>query len=241
MKKAISALKDYQVTLTRISALEKELSLIPPEIKKLETDWKKQSSQVEQYKEELEELKKNKRQDELDLQTEEEKHKKFESDLSEVTNDKEYNAVLREIDMAKKEMGRYKEQIKTAGESMKDLEAKIEEGTILAAESKKQFEKELSDYRKSQDKLSSELKSLKSEANIVMEGIPKGLLSKFNRIAERRNGVGLAFCQDSICKSCNVRVRHHIVEQLKMHDKALQCESCRRILYYLEPNQETKG
>jgi len=234
LKEAVSALKEYQVILTRISFLEKELAHVPPEIKKLETAWQALTSQIEKYKSEQVELEQKCHKADVSLELEEQKSVKFEGDLSEVTNDKEYNAVLREIDTAKKEIGKYKELIKTSRAKINEIDVEIAEHVTKSEEAKAEFEKELNVYRTSQKAYTKELKELKKESQIVKETIPRGLLSKFNRIAERRNNVGLAFCQDSICKSCNVRVRHHIVEQLKMRDKVFQCESCRRILFYVE-------
>jgi len=235
LKEALSTLKEYQVVLTQIAQLEKQLAHIPPEIQELESEWKALTDKIETHRGEIEKTKEETHKSDLDLTVQREKLQKFEGDLSEVTNDKEYNAVLREIDTAKKEIGRLEGKIKEGNASIGELEKAIDETEALAKESEKRYKDELKSYRDGQSSGSGELENLIAERDKAVDKVPKGLLSKFNRIAERREGVGLAFCQDSICKSCNVRVRHHIVEQLKTHDKVLQCESCRRILYYQEP------
>ena len=239
MKEALSALKEYQDILTRISQLEKQLSHVPKEIQKLENEWKNLTGQTKALQIEIENQTQTRHQAELNLAIQQEKHEKFEKDLSEVTNDKEYNAVLREIDNAKKEISTYSKKIKECDATTIDVESKIEDIEGLAAESEKNYKQQLEEFRGSQTAGSKELEVLIVERKKALERVPKGMFSKFSRVAERRNGVGLAYCQDSICKACNVRVRHHIVEQLKMRDKIFQCESCRRILYFLE--SETEG
>jgi len=241
LKETLSALKDYQVILNRISFLEKQLALVPPEIKKLENIWQGFVKQIDQLNKDLEATQEKKHKYEVTLAEEKIKHEKFEGDLSEVTNDKEYNAVLREIDNAKKEIARNELGISECLESSKASQEKIDELQSLETEAHKHYQREIKAHRRGQSSASKELKALLKERDVAKDKVPKGMLSKFNRIAERRDGVGLAFCQDTICKSCNVRVRHHIVEQLKARDKVFQCESCRRILFYLETEDKKEG
>jgi len=174
LKEAVSALKDYQVVLSRISTLDKELSHVPSEIKVLETEWQTLTSQIEKYKSEQEELEQKCHKADVSLGLEEEKSQKFERDLTEVTNDKEYNAVLREIDTAKKETARYKELIKTNRTTIKETESKIEECAALAEESKSKFDKELKAFRSSQAEFSKELIKLNKDAKKIIGKVPKG-------------------------------------------------------------------
>lgn len=234
MKEALEALRNYQEVITRVDELKTLLASRPPEVVALEEEWnavqnklKELESKKETTKTELTELK-------TALTEAQAKSAKFEKDLHEVTNNKEYHAVLKEIDTAKKKVSSLQEQVKTKQETYDTLVADIEENTTLEAESKKKFDDKLAEHTQSLSDYEVELKQ-KLTIKADLEGkVPVKLMRQFNRIAERRKGIGLAPCVNASCQACHVRVRPNVVDNLRRFSRIITCESCKRILIYQE-------
>jgi len=61
-------------------------------------------------------------------------------------------------------------------------------------------------------------------------------LALFEQVSRARKGV--AICQatrDGLCSQCQVRLRPMVFQQVRANDTIVQCDSCRRILYYIPP------
>jgi len=234
LKENLNALRDYQDVLARIAELEALLAFVPSEVTDLETEWKSIQERLEELNTSGETLDSDLKQHQLTLSETSEKAEKYEKDLHQVTNSKEYNAVLKEIDGAKKKIHSLEEEIEKLKESKVEVARNTEECAQLEKESKEKYETALKGYRATQKESEKELKKLVKSRDKYAKAIPKRLMRQFTRIADRRSGVGLALCIQAVCQACNVRVRQNIVDELRRFEKIIICESCKRILYFEE-------
>ena len=59
------------------------------------------------------------------------------------------------------------------------------------------------------------------------------MLSIFELVSRRRNGVAVAEARDGICTICHVRLRPQVFNNVRRNDAIIQCDSCNRILYFV--------
>ena len=59
-------------------------------------------------------------------------------------------------------------------------------------------------------------------------------LSVFDLVSKRRNGVAMAEARDGICTICHVRLRPQVFNTVRRNDAVIQCDSCQRILYFVQ-------
>lgn len=234
MKDNLVALRDYQEVLTRKAELEALLAFVPNEVTELESEWKGIQERLEALEESHTTITSELKEHDISLAETNQQSEKFEQDLHQVTNNKEYNAVLKEIDAAKKKIHSIEEEVTKKKESLKEIESNRDECKTLGKESKSKYDKALSEYRATQKESEKELKGLGGTVKKLGDKIPTRLMRQFTRIADRRNGVGLALCVNAVCQACNVRVRQNIVDELRRFERIINCESCKRILYFEE-------
>lgn len=237
MKSALNDLKDYQMVLNRIAELEKLLSFVPDDIQVLEKQWNNMEKRLEELTQRKSEQETKIKSQETALTEANEREKKYQKDLTGVTNSKEYNAVLKEIDIVKKQIGNLNDDIAERMVDQEEIEKNMDECAQLAKDSKEQYDAQLSQYRTSLESYRTELDERIAERDAIAERIPDALKKQFHLIASRRNGVGLALCVNSVCMSCNVRVRPAVVDSLRSKTEILKCDSCHRILFYEEPEE----
>lgn len=221
----------------RIAELDRQLLKIPPEIEKLEAECTTTSDQIVVLTARKDELERIQGEQQVVLQTAVALGVKFEKDLHEVTNNKEYHAVLKEIDAAKKNVHSLEEDISNRKKELTEISGKIEEFCSIEVAARTQYEEALSSHKESQAENETE-RSLSEKVRVKLaSSVPERLMRQFERIAARRNGIGLSLCVSASCRTCNVRVRQNIVNELRKFKQVITCESCKRILFFAEGDE----
>ncbi len=234
MRKTLDSLREYQELLVRIAELDEQLAFVPPEIESLEQEWKGIQERLTELATKKETLNVILREAEVKLADATEKSIKYEKDLHEVTNTKEYHAVLKEIDTAKKVLHSATEEKQKLTAELEEVASNIQECGQLGKESRAKYETDLAAHQEQMVENKKERKEKAALKEKVAAKVPARLLKQFGRIADRRAGVGLALCVSAVCQACNVRVRQNVVDQLRKFDRIHYCESCKRVLYFAD-------
>ena len=175
---------------------------------------------------------------ELDVEQWKERVRKYKDQTSQVKTNEAYRALQHEIQLAEDEIAKaedrlleqmvageeYDRRIKAADKNLKEVE------TVAGAErSKIEVEKA---------KAEKELAQLNSERAAAIAEIPENLLDHYDRIVRKHNGVALAEVRDEKCGACGMIVRPHVIQEMRRaaNDELFHCETCTRILYYIEPS-----
>ena len=59
------------------------------------------------------------------------------------------------------------------------------------------------------------------------------MLSIFETTAKGRKGVAVAEARNGLCTICHVRLRPQVFNEVLKNESIIQCDSCRRILYFV--------
>ena len=212
----------------------KKLSAMPARIQDLEQSLARHRADVAKTRDELAESQKLRRKLEGDLQAIETKIGKYQGQLMEVKTNKEYTAMLHEIETVKEERSSIETRIlqsMDAGEAVeegirqKEAALALEQERVAAGvTSLKQEEREAADRKAT---LEGEKARLESE-------LAPELVAEFNRVARVRGGVAVARVVDGLCQGCSVRIQPRVLQQIRRNEGLLRCDSCKRFLYYIE-------
>jgi predicted nucleic acid-binding Zn-ribbon protein len=158
---------------------------------------------------------------------------KFRDQAMAVKTNQEYHAIQHEISFAQTEIKRLEDR---------ELELMIEADELTAAV--KRSETELTAAQKSADaeraaitaenaELHALIAHVTAERARIAEALAPGVLSMFEMVSARRNGVAVAEARDGICTICHVRLRPQLFNTVLRNDQIVQCDSCHRILYFV--------
>lgn len=241
MRTILSKLWDYQAAILEIARLNKALKTYPESIRALETEIKTIEKKLTKTKTELEENRDTQKKREEYLEMCKKNLEKYESDLMEVTNQKDYSAVLNEIDYAKKEIHNTEEELIKLFEEIEKNEKAIEEFSTVLTSKQEELDKALEGFKatnQEQIKRRDELLEVKKK---LEQEIPLKYLKVFYGIAKKRNGVGVATIENETCSACHMKIRPQKINEIKKHPDALYyCENCQRILVYLPDNDNSQ-
>jgi predicted nucleic acid-binding Zn-ribbon protein len=225
------ALQDLEL---KIASLQNLTSDIPSKIENLENELERIQSAYQERVEHAKELSNQRRALEGEVDLLQSKLSRLKEQLMAVKTNKEYTAMLHEIQAAEDRIRSEEDKIL---EFMEETEGKENELKMAEREMLKQSAELKERIRKTQESAPAmELELLKlSEEKVVLESqIEAELLSRYRRIAEARKGVGLAEAKDELCSACHVRIRPQMYAELLRTETIHVCDSCSRILFSRE-------
>jgi predicted nucleic acid-binding Zn-ribbon protein len=236
----ILRLKELQRITLALRAIDLERQQGPARLAALEESFEEVSASVGAVKHRHDALRAECATLEHELKDLHQKLAKFQAALMEVKNNKEYSAVLKEIDTAKVDISKHDEGLLARMQEMETLQADLPEVEAKLAVEIEAFDKERAAIASAMKDLEDRSRQLLAERQVVEKALPRDILSTFHRVAEARQGVSMARVVDSVCTACNVRLRPQMYNEVRRGDTLLTCDSCRRFLYY-EPPAEPAG
>ncbi|MCX5907804.1 MAG: C4-type zinc ribbon domain-containing protein [Deltaproteobacteria bacterium] len=232
MREHLAKLVDLQTVDGKIHEMERLKEVVPQRISLLEETMRKEEEKVRLDRTEIEKLQKERRKKEKELDEEIEKVKKTETRVFEIKTNKEYQAVLKEIEGTKKLnhqreeeileiLERYEERHKNLLKDEKELEIRKKEGEQQIQELKQQAESFARE-------MAQELKRREEKG----KGIPSEILSRYNMLLGKRQGIAVARVIDGVCQACFMNLRPQLYIELQRQDSFILCPNCSRILFY---------
>jgi uncharacterized protein len=219
---------------SELGRVESELADVPRLRKELEARVEADRGRLDAAKADLESSQKSRKLHEAAVQDLEGKRSKYKGQLMEVKTNKEYTAMLHEIEGVEREIRSREDQILEEMEKSEALAQDIrrEEAAFKVVEQEGKQERAGLDAREA--KLGEEARSLGAERDEVAASVPEDALHTYHRVAKLR-GTGVAEAKDGVCQACRMKVRLQVWVELKKNDALYQCESCSRVLYYEPP------
>jgi predicted nucleic acid-binding Zn-ribbon protein len=182
----------------------------------------------------LDGLGKDRKRLELEVQDYEAKRSKYKGQLGEVKTNKEYTALLHEIENVEREIRSREDLILDAMEKVEGGQARVkaEEASFKDVEATRRDEIKLIE-----GKIEASRKA-RAEVAATRENkvgtLKPDLLAEYTRILQRR-GTALAEAKDGACTMCHVKLRAQVYVDVKRNDTIIPCSSCSRILFFNAP------
>jgi predicted nucleic acid-binding Zn-ribbon protein len=233
----LEKLIELQRLETEVRHLETLIAQVPEQKAERERGLQDEKVRVETLRDDVASTQKRRRQLEGDLQDLEAKRSKYKGQLMEVKTNKEYTAMLHEIEGTEREIRTREDLILVEMEKGEEqgVALKNEERIFKGAEEKHRTEvKALDETALS---LQAKAAAVKGMRDTVAATISEEPLFLFNRVASLR-GSGVAEARDEMCQVCHLKLRPQMWVEVRRNDSIHQCQGCNRILYY-EPAPAT--
>ena len=239
MKEQLDLLWELQKIDLELKSIKDSQDKYPKEIKRLDEKEKLEKEKIQKEKEKIEVMEKERRQKEGHLSLEQEKVKKSEGRMFEVKTNKEYQALLSEIDALKASNSREEEEILEILEEIDDLKKAISkrEKEMVALMAKIEGEKKTLQDRMARDQETLRKGTERKEA--LTKLIESSLYKLYSTLKEKRRGVGMVSVRQETCQGCFVNVPPQMFIEAQKNKALVRCPNCNRILYW-EGNGETK-
>jgi len=232
----LKVLIELQTVDRQLYDLRRQREQKPVQIERLTAAHATEARQVTALEEQLKALQVKRGSMEGDLAAKEASVKKLQMQLYQIRTNKEYTALQHEIEGAKADNSVLEEEILkvmeqvdqqkvvlvTAKETLKGKGAELREATVVV-------EREIVE-------LDAAIAHLQDQRGAVAPRVDPQLLGRYERILEKKNGVGLVpvHVQRHACGGCHMNLPPQTINEIRLKERLIACESCARLLYYPE-------
>jgi predicted nucleic acid-binding Zn-ribbon protein len=219
---------------TDLKRVEAELAEIPRKRRTAEEALGRDRARLDAARADLEGSQKARKQHEAQVQDLEAKRSKYKGQLMEVKTNKEYTAMLHEIEGVEREIKGREDLILEEMEKAEGLQAAVKREEVDFKAVETEAKKTAAELDQAGSRLESEAARLRAERDAIAASVPEAPRQLYLRIAKQR-GTAVAEARDGMCEACHVRMRVQVWAEVRHNDQLYQCESCSRILYYVPP------
>jgi len=238
MNDQLQKLIELQAIDREISEFERILAAVPNQIKAGQAEMEAITKELEEARAVIADMKKTTKQLEADVQSENDHMAKIKTKLTAVKTNKEYSAILTEVESVKGKVSAFEDK---ELEIMESLEKKS--GELPAIESR--FKTEENNFKEYKAKKEAEYERVQGEQGVVkgrrqgiLDAIDPKRLDLYNKVLKRNDGVAVVAVQDSICQGCFHRLRPQVVIDVKVGEDIVECAHCYRFLYWVEETED---
>ncbi len=233
MDSNLQRLYELQGLDSRIAGLERKLEAIPVRIQALHDADEQARSALEAQRGKLAGVRKDLRSREKDLEQNASEKVKRDAKLYEVKTNKEYSAVLAEIESLKVEKGRIEEETLGLMETQERMTREIGEAEGRLKRQEQESKAQEGAATEELRALETDLAVVRAERESLARDIPRDLLTQYNRLLKGRGGLAVAVVSaNGICSGCRLSLTPQRFNELRQSSQILTCEGCGRILYY---------
>jgi len=227
----LKILKNLQDLDQELNDVRRQLTIRESEVEELTAERVRVEGMVATLGDDLARLERELAELDCALSIEQDNVVKAEGRLPAIKTQKEYVAVLKEIDTAKKVNKELQDRIKNKNEEIAALAAeKAEKDAELAAVSARTAERSAVITGQIEEIKANAL-ARETERKELFGQIPPALGKRYQVLSERRNGVAIVPAQKGACTGCNMLLPPQLYNNLYTTQEILSCPLCNRLLY----------
>ena len=230
-REKLKALEALQQVDLKIRDLTTEAETHPARLRQIEAERNQARAQLDTTRGRLADNERARRQNEQLLQLEKEKVRKWESRLNELKTPREYAALARELDIAKKTNQTADEEIKRLASEHGEVKRQVEAGEAALAEKETVVAREGAEIKSVLDGLRSRMAELEAERERLVALCDRSLVGKYERIRKQRGGLAVVPVVAGTCKGCQRNIPPQMANNLLTGSEILSCPNCHRFIY----------
>ena len=158
----------------------------------------------------------------------------FQKQKSTVTNEREFTAVISEIDYATRAIDESTARRQELEESIAQLEQEVASRRDARPEEESAHGDVVTSWAQRKDEILQEVHGLATRAKKLEGDIQPKLRAHFMRLLESKHGTAISEVVDESCSLCHLALRPHLQQRVRRCEEIIDCEHCHRILYVNE-------
>jgi predicted nucleic acid-binding Zn-ribbon protein len=234
LREKLKALEELQQIDLDAGGLQGEMESVPLRKAEIQSAVAAAQRAYQAEKIRLEDNERERRQIESLLAMERDKVKKWEGRLGEIKTPREYAALSREIDIARKTNESQSEQLKQLASAASALQQGLDVSADALSEREMAAKDELDGLGRREKEYMARLDELKARREDAARRVDPALLSRYENIKRRRAGIAVAPVVGNTCRGCNRNIPPQLGLVLQRADSVETCPNCNRIIYSAE-------
>ncbi|HUH66008.1 MAG TPA: C4-type zinc ribbon domain-containing protein [Syntrophales bacterium] len=237
MKEQLSYLIELQKMDSIVGRIVLQKRELPEKIAKMDEELAAFTNERDEGKKKLEEL--NRLQNEKDdkLKKGIDTLKKTKDRLLEVKTNKEYQAILIEIETLEKKNSSVEDEIISGLEEIDHMRAEVKARDKNFEIHRRKYEEDRKKIDKEIGELESDLAEAEKRTDTLRKQITERLLKRYETIKGRRNGVAVVSVWKEVCAGCHMNIPPQLYIELQKSEELLSCPNCNRIIFWVNQGE----
>ncbi len=232
MRRILENLMRVQETDTAIRALEERVSREPQERASIESEAAAAERDLAGTRERRQALEKGRKELEQLVEDANLAVKKHQRQAYEVKTNKEYTAMLHEIEGEKRRVSELEERILAMMEEAESLASEESQAVLKAKEARRAADEKLAGLQARTREAEAELAQASAGKKALLDDLPPDVLAVYRRISKGRNGLAVVPMVGGACGGCYANLPTRLTVEIKSMEELITCEACGRILVW---------
>lgn len=222
-----------QATETEAANIETVLEGLPVQAAVLEKELEELAGFVASRKNQVAELKKMYRMREADFEASQERIKKRNIQLHSVKSNKDYQAILKEIEEIKAAASAIEDDMLKGLDDIEAAEAGLAEVERQYADRKAVIEREKRELEEKAAAEREKIQQLHVRIREIADQLDPKLKKRYYNIKAKSGGIAIVPVNGGICKGCHLNIPPQLYNELHKENELRLCPHCYRIIYVL--------
>jgi len=162
---------------------------------------------------------------------EEQKIERSDARLPDIKTQKEYVAVLKEIDTAKAMIRDLQAQLTEVDSQLESLGGDRTEKEEELATLSEAIEAKQAEVDQEMASFTSSVEEMTGRKDELLEQVPAGVRKRYQTLISRRGGLAVVEARNGACTGCNMHLPPQLYNSLFKFDKPQYCPHCNRLIY----------
>lgn len=237
----LQSIVSLHTTLIELAKAERRFNSIPEWMSELHEEHSERKGAIDAVEAEGAAADHERREAEAELADALETQKRYQEQLGKVSTQREYGALLTEIDTTKAKVAGSEQKALEAAERKEESDARLVELRADFRDLDERYKVELAKWESEKPSVAATIEELTRRSQELREKVPRNVLVLFDRLRERLGGAALAQVRKTElargntmwhCEACSYNVRPQVLVEIRNHGALNQCDSCKRILYW---------
>ncbi len=231
-KNQIETLVQLQQIDVESRQIRSKLDSLPGKQAQLDSELREYESRIAERITALAELKKKYRAQEADAKVNQAQIKKSNEKLPSVKTNKEYQAILKEIEDLQKKNSAIEDEMLMSLELMEKEEQALAKEQAASEKLRTEIQMEKAELEQEFQKESARLAGLLENWEKVCGLVPEKLLARFHQVRKQSAGLAIVVVQDGVCKGCHMNIPPQLYNELQRANALKFCPWCHRMIYW---------
>lgn len=232
MQNDLEKLLQLQIIDYDLGELERSKEYLPDMMENLTREINEAKNKLETASKQLSEAKVKQKNLELELAAKEEELQKFQKQMMTIKTNKEYDALVAEIDAVKVVISQKETEFLETMDQISQLEKEIPELKEKLAQIEGNNTKQLKILQEKIDSIGDKMAHKGAERKAVISSIPRPTMAVYERVRRGKGGAVVVAVRKRSCSACHNALTPQKIQEIRRADRIHTCDSCGRLLYW---------
>jgi predicted nucleic acid-binding Zn-ribbon protein len=240
MPRELDSLVQLQLALKEADTARRQLQDIPDSMREIHDQHRAHLETMQRLEAQIDADERERRSAELAAGDDNSKLGQYQDQINRVTTQREYGALLKEIDAVKTKLTAHEDQALGILERIETARRELEQARGEFVSLDQRYKELLEQWEQERPGVAARLNDVERDILRLRGLIPGQMLRQFEMLYQRLDGDALATVSKTHavargpvvwhCSVCNYRVRPQIIVEIKTNGALVQCERCHRFL-----------